>query len=516
MESTSSSTARASDNQETPQQYVRQYVAPPVDQSKVVRKPVSNLQVEDPRAFQLQQLRRRFSPKESSEENGTVLSFSMAPSDPDFPFEMEALDCVLHVPLTYPNSRKPSLDVKNKEMGRGYQINVERGFDALIAKSSQLTLLGLMNALDKQLESLLTEQKAETVKIVTNAPGITSPRSAGTKPSREESTRTSQIQPASEEPKKVSHTQPTEFSRPEKTYTPEQRRQAEAKRESETRQVEARLGRLPLFFKSSDGIAYTLPIEPRKRADLPVPLQAVKSLRLFVPLLYPLQCCRIELHGVSREAATTTEKAFEKRAMENPDMTLMAHINHLTQNMHVFATEPIPETQPELDLAEDMADLDTTDPDEPHDPNPLHPYDPLDPLNSLSDRPHIKIIPRPPEWSMADSPTDSPTSDSSDPDFPNDPIQPTLPSTSTSRATPQLSLQLSLPSLELHGIELLELVSLSVTVRCDRCQCLLDVRNLHSNAVGNAQGWRNAQCGKCARGLAVSLFLALAFLASDG
>jgi len=67
-------------------------------------------------------------------------------------------------------------------------------------------------------------------------------------------------------------------------YTPEQRHLALRRREAETGQLEARLGRTPLFFKSSDGIAYNLPITPRKHQDLPVPLQVIKSVKLLVPL----------------------------------------------------------------------------------------------------------------------------------------------------------------------------------------------------------------------------------------
>ena len=72
----------------------RQAVTTPVS-SRVVSKPIPKAQTEDPREFQLGQIRRRFSPKETrlstsnSGEDAVVLSFSMAPSDPDFPFDMD-------------------------------------------------------------------------------------------------------------------------------------------------------------------------------------------------------------------------------------------------------------------------------------------------------------------------------------------------------------------------------------------------------------------------------------------
>jgi hypothetical protein len=59
---------------------------------------------------------------------------------------------------------------------------------------------------------------------------------------------------------------------------------------------------------------------------------------------------------------------------------------------------------------------------------------------------------------------------------------------------------LSLPFLELHGIELLELVSLSLTIKCDRCKTTLDVLNI-KNSSGNLSGVRSESCRKCANAL---------------
>lgn len=83
-----------------------------------------------------------------------MLIFQMRPSDPDFRFDIEALDCVLRVLFDYPESGKLSLTVKNPNMERGYQINIKRGFDAIVANARALTLLNHMDALDKQLEAL--------------------------------------------------------------------------------------------------------------------------------------------------------------------------------------------------------------------------------------------------------------------------------------------------------------------------------------------------------------------------
>ena len=406
----------------------------------------------------------------------------MVPSDPDFPFEMDGLECVLHVPWEYPTDGKPSLDVKNKEMDRGYQINVERGFDALVAQAIDPTLLGLMTALDKQLESLLTEEKAQTIKIIPNA-GIRQPSKTKTQAAQEA--------PQSLPPR------PLQPNKPAQIYTPEQRRAAQARREAETHQLEARLGRLPLFSRSSDGITYTVPIEPRRRDDLPVPLQAVKTGKLFVPSSYPLEHCRIELQGVAREAATKTERGFEQKAIESSEANLMSHINFLAQHMHAFATEPEPEP------VQKPSDCDDSVP--PVEVLSLHasvtgPGEaPM--INDEDSRSHIKVIPRPPEWAAGSDDEGSDDSeysnsyDSGDESANEDHESHALEAVPEvlQGSRPERGISLSFPKLELYGVEVLELVSLSVTVKCERCKDTLDVSNLCS-----ASGARSESCKKCA------------------
>ena len=471
----------------------RHYDPGPVDRSKVVQKPIPQAQANDPREFQVQQVRRRFTPKETIDEYGSALAFTMAPSDPDFPFEMVGLDCVLHVPKSYPQGDKPSLQVRNTEMGRGYQINVERGFDVLVVNRPQATLLALMNALDKQLESLLTEQKAETIKIIPNA--------SSTKPKQPVETR------KSPEPQSASRTVHREtFPRPQKSYTSEHLRSAQGRRDAETRQLEARLGRLPLYHRSSDGIVYTLPIEPRRRLDLPLPLQAVKSIKLFVPLLYPLQPCRIEIEGISGDATSNTEKAFEQKAKDNSEMTLMGHVNYLSQNMHMLATELVERisVEPTEDLEAVATEFHRLNV-EPSGSQRLG-HDEQEPDD---DRSHVKFIPRPPEWAWGDkgkARNDSDYSDSYDSgDEFTDEGSEDEPETAVeaSRTRPERGILLSFPHLELYGIELLELTSLCVTIKCERCKSTMDVNSLHNTASGDASGLRAESCKKCASPLSI-------------
>lgn len=478
----------------------RQPVAPAVEGSRIVQRPIPRAQIDDPREFQLSQIRRRFSPKEQKQSDMTVLVFKMAPSDPDFPFEIEALDCLLYVPSDYPSGGKPRLRVTNEEMERGYQINVEKGFDAIVAKAPSSTLLNYVNTLDKQLESILSAQKADiiTLKLVPNIH----------KPAQSERVSISR-QPLKSEvkqwPEVTSQTLPI---RQPVSYSAEQKAEAKARRDIETRQLEARLGRLQGFVKSSNGVDYTLPLEPRKRAELLASIQAVKSMKLIVPQLYNLEPCRIELLGVSREDAQNVERAFKQRALENPQVSLVGHVNYFSQNIHVMAAQSQPKNiQP------------ISQPPQPTvtEPAPEPSQEVLAPTISQaeqSDRSHIVSIPRPPEWS-AESKGDEASDESSeydseyDTEDEADEEEETLEAEGQDVANPKVTAEkgilISFPHLELYSIELLELVSVNVTIKCLRCKDAMDISNIRNNAKGDYSGIRSQSCKKCANTLGIGI-----------
>ena len=465
--------------------------APGPVSSQAVPKPISRAEAENPREFQIQQLRRRFSPIEEADGDGTKLAFRLVPSDPDFPFELDGLDCVLHVPFTYPGRESPRLEVKNKEMGRGYQINVERGFDEIVTEAPQGTLLGAMNRLDRRLESMLIGKKAETVKIVPNT-ARTGPRTP---------VEASKITQDTRKVLLANEPQPAE-TRP--SYSAEQKRDAQARRELETRQLEARLGRLDLFAKSPNGTAYTVPIDPRRRGDLPVPLQGLRKVQLYVPSLYPLETCKIEIQGIARGAATVTENAFEKRARENRETSLMGHVNFLAQNIHVLATRPTPVEKVNPPEILSVESLSVEEESVAGDSSSVrHDWD---------SRSHIKVISRPPEWLVGegdqvvqgDHVEGSDSYDSED-EFADDASEHDLENIEESIGTsPERGILLSFPFLELYGIELLELVSIGITIKCERCKDTMDVKNLRNNiTTAGSTGIRTESCKKCADTLGV-------------
>jgi hypothetical protein len=469
--------------------------------SRVVQRPIPKLQLEDPRKFQIAQVTRRFSPKEATGSDGsTVLTFSLKPSDPDFPYELDVLECSLEVPADYPKS-KPTLRIKNQEMGRGYQINVERGFDSIVQSMPNGTLLQYFNTLDRRLESFLSAPPADTIKLVANV-GSKS-RKHDLLDQRVEEGLQTEVTHASKALSQPSAAQGLEGNAPKPDYSVGEREQAHVKREADVRQLEARLGRIPLFAKLPDGNSYTVPVEPRKRNELPLALQSIKSVRLIIPSTYNLEPCRIEVPDSSGNDADALAAAFEHRAKRNPQLSLVAHMNSLSQNMHIMVAEwlaqrkaanistnsdPLPpeaQTGSTVDSDTKKEETSTSAP------------------SGESPRSHIVTIPRPPEWATpavaskeygGESSSEA-SYDSSEENVTEDEAEED--SNRVAETTgPERGVLLSFPHLELHGIELLELVSASFTIKCNRCKEVMDVNKIR-NSIGDPSAIRMVSCTKC-------------------
>lgn len=469
--------------------------------TRAVQRPVSKAQSQNPREFQLNQLRRRFCPNEETDSVKTSLTFKMAPSDPDFPFELEELHCVLHVPLTYPTKGRPTLEITNTEMDRVYQENVERGFDDIVDTSlrnhGQATLLGWMNSLDKHLERFLsTTERGPTLKFIANVNNKATAVPMEPAPSRVPSTQSK----ADKRPASSSGLLPAPFN-PRPKYTAEQLAQAEKRRRDETRQLEARLGRLPLFQKSSDGISFTVPIQPIKIDRLSVPLRSVKAAKLLVPLLYPLEDAAVELQGVEKTAARPVERAFEQWVKENSNLNLMSQVNYLASNMHIFANKPLLEEPSEAPFEQDMPqDFHTTE----DQPEPMM----REPLQEMDHKSHIHVIPRPPEWAAPDEGSDEELTDisTSEEEFSDEGDESGGVPIPDSAAEKEIGrgVALSFPYLELYGIELLELVNLYITIKCERCKEQMDVDNIRQVKDANGTYAPKVEvCKKCTNTMSI-------------
>ncbi|KAI1814888.1 hypothetical protein GGS20DRAFT_377067 [Poronia punctata] len=455
--------------------------------NRIVPKPIPASQNQDPRRYQLDQLKKRYSPQIGTLQNGTsTVRFHLKPSDPDFPFELEYLDCEIHVPKGYPK-QVPTLSVKNKDIPRGFCLNIEKGWDKLVAeRKGVMTLLALTTALDKNLEAFLSEQKTETVTLVTF------------KDTRHEESEAKPLRgtpvPVQQAVSKPLAPVPKPYV-PQESFTDEQIAVARARRSQEIRQLEARMGRMSQYQKSADGIVYTLPLEPKRRTELPQGLQNVQTVQLIIPLLYPLQKLRALLNDVESEEAEPLEEAFATRAAEQSQLSLMSHLNYLSQNMHTMVKQLKASTK-----AKQVAPAAT----EPSD-QPTSPETPIQGSKQLIDRgdgkEHIHVIPRPPEWSYAHGAEGSDHSDD-DSDLSDSELDSDSGDGGAEIGTHQAHVTgvaqqvekgtaISFPTMELYSIELLQLTILNISTKCQRCKTLNDLTGLRPEVE------KSTTCRKC-------------------
>ncbi|KAK5078900.1 hypothetical protein LTR64_002682 [Lithohypha guttulata] len=438
-----------------------------------VSRPVAQAELDDPREYQITQVVRRHKPFRADLGDETTLKFRLSPTDPDFPFELEnGLQCVLRVPSTYPRNGKPTLAVQNPEMARGFQINVEQGFNSLVSQHPGKSLLALLNELDKSLERFLTSTKANTVKLISNRP-----KEVPVVPEKE-------------------HVKPAPVDVPAVLrYDVAQLREAKTRREAEIRQLEARLGRSDLFSKVGDGIAFNVPLQNISHSVLPASLQAVRDTALIVPEVYPLEPCTIILKGVHGEEAEHVEIAFEQRVVEKPELSLMAHINYLTQNLGKMAKVPSSTSTQVRDVGVDHDYSNEIMPSSTSQQQTAN--ETIDPA-----RPHLRYMARPPEWQQPNKgnvPDEVDSSESSEYDSEEDSeheIEDSIEGMVLPTAI-EKGIQISLPRLDMTGIELLQISKLSIAVKCNRCKEQAEFKDLTpaTNASGVTQ--RSLTCQKC-------------------
>jgi len=465
------------------------------------QRPISKTEQKDPREFQINQLRRRFRPEEKADDKGSTLLFGLAPSDPDFPFELDKLQCVLHVPLSYPGTGRPTLSVTNAEMDPAYRANVARGFDDIVdftlRTDGQGSLLSWMNSLDKQLERLLTTlERGPKLKFVANLGGAAAKKEQN--PPLTASGQGGLSQSVAKRPNYVAPAPAPKAPVATKVHTAAEKSQAEKRRSMETKQLEARLGRLPLFQKRTE-TSWVVPVQPNKKDRLPISLQTIKTVKLLVPQLYPLELSSIEIQANDSPEARSVEIGFAQWVEKNSQMNLVSQVNYLASNMHNLAKTPLPEVAEHSQHEHIQADVESSLP-EPADGTTLE---------GNGDRPHLHVIPRPPEWSVPDPNSDSDITDESsyDEEYSDegdgeDESEGGAPVPAAADDTPGRGVALSFPFLELYGIELLELIHLAITIKCERCKQTVDVKNVPQIQDPRASP-KVESCRRCANSMSI-------------
>lgn len=329
------------------------------------------------------------------------------------------------------------------------------------------------------------------------------------------------------------------------------------RRQREITQLKARFRLNPLFSASADDTALTVPVtvSPLPSGSPATSLRTVRRVHLLVPPVYPGEPCGVcfdadpagggnggEDRGLE-EAAAWTEAGFAAHAEANRAMSLLAQVNFLAARMHGLAvagrqmkekeeadkarsggagTGEMPDRN--VNTATQVSDQRTyaengasaeagvqyTDADADADAWAAETGKDGS-KDTVADRPHLHIIPRPPEWTVGqddDSSTDYTNSeassaeldeDASDDDDDDDDsdrggvsipsLPPPLPPPTAGRRV-----ALSFPGMQLDGIELLVLSRLALVVRCERCKTAVDVGGLQivdrggAGAAGEREG----------------------------
>ena len=71
----------------------------------------------------------------------------------------------------------------------------------------------------------------------------------------------------------------------------------------------------------------------------------------------------------------------------------------------------------------------------------------------------------------------------------------------------QRGILISFPNLEMHGIELLEVFSISIEIKCERCKTQTDIRNVKNNVKIESAAVRAESCRKCANTMSIGRLL---------
>ncbi|GMG51853.1 unnamed protein product [Ambrosiozyma monospora] len=140
-------------------------------------------------------------------QESLYISFLMKPSDPNFPYELDFLKVSMAIPARYPGRSEimPSITVLNEDIPRGFSVNIEIGFQQIVAtafknretkknkkgkkeltpvpeskqseenvedEADKIEMVGgndlgaMLLTLDKYLEKFLGMEKKDTIKIV--------------------------------------------------------------------------------------------------------------------------------------------------------------------------------------------------------------------------------------------------------------------------------------------------------------------------------------------------------------
>ncbi|OAD71866.1 hypothetical protein PHYBLDRAFT_73488 [Phycomyces blakesleeanus NRRL 1555(-)] len=343
---------------------------PTVSARPAMRPPKPSLRPEQVRQVELSQLERRYRSSfrtVRTTEESTVVRLAIVPSDPDFPFELEALQLQLDIPVDYP-AKHCSVKVMNPEIPPGFAFHLERGYDVYASKRTS-TLVRQMDWMDKNMEILLQEPPAPTVKFVFNNNAshedtltrlsnleISSPTQTENKPENPKKVKKPRKpkQPKQpdqpKKPKKPEHpAQPPAIDAPQSTnstptisYTHDQLEEASKKREQELRQLQARF-RSTYKVLECDKNRIVVEIKvPLTDPDFTFSQKFGNELQVdySIPSLYPLESCSVEIKN-DTEYRRVIKDTFADYVKDGAH-SLFSNLNWLNQKLPTILSNPVP------------------------------------------------------------------------------------------------------------------------------------------------------------------------------
>ncbi|KAL9542538.1 hypothetical protein MBANPS3_008562 [Mucor bainieri] len=347
---------------------------------------------QDKRKLEMIQLETRYKSSfrlvsENKEE--TIVRLAIKPSDPDFPYEIDALQLQLTIPRDYPKV-SCKVQVLNSDIPKGFAINLEKGYVARVESSTaHQTLVRQMNWLDRNMESLLQQAPAPTVRFIahnkepssTTAVAAVSPQQQPVKhfidataepissanirlppptPTRQFEASASYSSPATASSSKAipakidSNPVPVEplkpvsvpvvDAAPKKQYSPKELSQADKRRKHEFRQLQTRFCdtfRTVRTTAKETLATFTMTINDTDFTHEQLIGGKELYIKYHVPALYPLESCSIEIDNkkLDKTRAAWISQGFEEH-VANGDYTLFENLNWLNRNIELLLSTP--------------------------------------------------------------------------------------------------------------------------------------------------------------------------------
>ncbi|KAI7881617.1 hypothetical protein K492DRAFT_206710 [Lichtheimia hyalospora FSU 10163] len=331
---------------------------------KPVAKPTSSIDPATVRETELKQLERRYRSSfriVSNTEGCSIVRYAIQPSDPDFPYELDSLLLQLKVPDDYP-TKHCTLTVLSS-IPKGFAFNIERGYENYV-RQMKTTLVRQMNWLDRNLESLLQQEAAATVRFISSKPSASSSSSepliapalpdefiaavSSPKPSQQDNTASSSSNITMPPTTAIKDTPPASSmnkldARAIPFFTSAQLKMAAAKKDKELRQLETRFGSSYKVVRSD-----TVETVVSLMVNLTDPTFAFKDtlgnelkIKYHVPAQYPLLPSTIEVENkaLSMDEARDISYTFAEH-VESAKHTLFQNLNWLNRHLERILKNP--------------------------------------------------------------------------------------------------------------------------------------------------------------------------------